>query len=121
MSLRESAMMLLMATLCINAFSTMLYAAGIDPEGVTEADLTDFDDEMDLNTTLSGWTWDVAYSDIGFGVLTFTGIVWDLILGVPNIASKLGVPGFVTNALYGIWMFDWFAIGLLYWVGGREV
>lgn len=121
MDLRRSAMYILVTMLCVNAWCMMLYEVGIGSTKVEpgwEQDLMEAN--LDLNSTLREYTWDVAFSDFVFGVLRWTGVAWNLIVGFPNLLRSSGIPSFIVDPLYVVWGFMWFTVGLLYYIGGRE-
>lgn len=121
MELRKSAMYMLVGMLCVNAWSMMLYSVGIGPMKPEPGyDQDTMEANLDLNATLTQYSWDVAYSDFVFGLLRWMGVVWGLIAGFPTLMSSSGVPSFIVDPLYVIWTFMWFTVGLLYYVGGRE-
>jgi len=122
MDMRKSAIYLLVGMLCINGWSMMLYEVGISGEVAEPSwNQTAMEENLDANATLTYYSWDIAYSDFVTGTLKFIGVVWGLVVGFPQLLSSSGVPGFIVDPLYIIWMFLWFGTVLMYWIGGREI
>ncbi len=79
------------------------------------------EENLDANATLTSYSWDIAYSDFVTGTLKFIGVVWGLVVGFPTLLTSSGVPSFIADPLYVIWLFIWFGTVLMYWIGGRDI
>ncbi len=122
MNLKRSSFYLLVVMLGVNAWSMMLNSAGIGPIGLQPAfNLTAMEANLDANATLADYSWTtVFYSDFIFGVLTWIGIAWGLVAGFPNLLTAAGVPSFITDPLYIVWLFILFTTTILGVIGGQE-
>ena len=122
MNLKRSSFYLLVVMLGVNAWSMMLNSAGIGPIGIQPAfNLTAMEANLDANATLADYSWTtVFYSDFIFGVLTWIGIAWGLVAGFPNLLSAAGVPTFITDPLYIVWLFILFTTTILGVIGGQD-
>lgn len=122
MNLKRSAFYILVVMLGINAFSMMLSEAGIGETGVQPAfNVTAMEQNLDVNATLADYSWTtVFYSDFIYGVLTFIGVAWGLIAGFPQLLTSAGVPSFITDPLYIVWLFISFTTFILGVIGGQD-
>lgn len=122
MNLKRSTFYILVVMLGTNAFSMMLNQAGIGPIGIQPAfNLTAMEANLDANATLADYSWTtVFYSDFIFGVLTFVGVVWGLVAGFPQLLIAAGVPSFITDPLYVVWLLITFITMILGVVGGQD-
>ena len=122
MDLRKSAMYALVTMLCVNAWCTMLFEVGISGDVATPTwNQTAMEENLDANATLTNYSWDIAYSDFVTGTIRFIGIVWGLVTGFPNLLISAGIPSFITDPLYIIWLFMFFGTVLMYYIGGRDI
>ena len=103
--------------LSVNAFSMMMLEAGLGTVGVQPAfNLTAMEQNLDANATLADYSWTTLnYSDFVFSVLTIIGVLWGLVTGFPQLLISAGVPSFITDPLYIVWLF----ITFIAIIGGR--
>ena len=123
MNLQRSMLYVLTVMISINAFSMMLNSAGIGPVGITPAfNTTAMAENIDANATLLDYSWTTtSYSDFIYSVLTWTGVIWGLVTGFPNLLVAAGVPSFITTPLYIVWLFITFSAIILGRIGGGDV
>ena len=123
MNLQRSMLYVLTVMVSINAFSMMLNEAGIGPIGITPAfNITAMEKNIDANATLLDYSWTTtSYSDFIYSVLTWTGVIWGLVTGFPNLLIAAGVPSFITRPLYIVWLFITFSAIILGRIGGGDV
>jgi len=122
MNLKRSFFYMIVVMVSINAFSTMMYYVGIGPSGIGPAwNQTDMEQNLDANATLTDYSWETAvYSDFIYGTLTFLGVVWGLVVGFPNLLSSSGVPSFITDPLYVVWLLVGFIAVIVGLIGGQD-
>ena len=122
MNLKRSSFYILVVMLGVNAFSMMMQEAGIGPVGLQPAfNLTSMEQNLDANATLADYSWTtVFYADFIFGVLTWIGVVWGLVAGFPQLMIAAGVPSFITDPLYIVWLFITFTSIILGVIGGQD-
>ena len=115
-------MYILVVMVSVNAFSTMMYYVGIGPVGIMPAwNQTDMETNLDANATLADYSWETAvYSDFIYGTLTFLGVIWGLVVGFPNLLSSAGVPAFITDPLYAVWLLVTFIAVIVGLIGGQD-
>jgi len=115
-------MYILVVMVSVNAFSTMMYYVGIGPVGIQPAwNQTDMETNLDANATLADYSWETAvYSDFIYGTLTFLGVIWGLVVGFPNLLSSAGVPSFITDPLYAVWLLVTFIAVIVGLIGGQD-
>lgn len=113
-------MYLMGVVLCWNAASTILLAAGIQPNGPLGygTGLS----TLDAKQSLGGYQWNsFVFNDFVTGVLTVMNVAWDLIAAAPTLVLSAGVPAYIEAPLVGIWAFMWFMVVMMEWVAGRQV
>lgn len=107
--------------LSINAWSMMLYEAGITVGLQPAFNLTAMEANLDANATLADYSWTtVFYSDNPFSILTLVGVLWGLVTGFPNLLIAAGVPSFITTPLYIVWLFITFVAIIVARMGGQD-
>jgi len=113
---------ILIVMVSVNAFSTMMYYVGIGPVGIQPAwNQTDMETNLDANATLADYSWETAvYSDYIYSALTLLGVLWGLVIGFPNLLSSAGVPSFITDPLYVVWLLVTFIAFIGGRIGGQE-
>ena len=123
MNLQRSMLYVLTVMISINAFSMMLNSAGIGTVGIDPAfNVNAMEENLDANATLADYSWTTtSYSDFIYSVLTWTGVIWGLVTGFPNLLVAAGVPSFITTPLYIVWLFITFSAIILGRIGGGDV
>lgn len=113
---------LLVVMMSVNAWSMMLYSVGIGPVGLQPGfNITAMEQNLDANQSLADYAWaSTVFNDFVFSTLTFLGVIYGLVLGFPTLLSSAGVPSFITNPLYIVWLLVTFIAIIVGYVGGQD-
>lgn len=115
-------MYLLICMVSINAFSYMMYSAGIEGSSPQPGyNASQIEDATDAENIVGAWDWDIEFYDLVFAVKWFVGAFWGLIAGFPTLCLSFGVPAFIYGPLFMVWGIMWSIVIILGYIGGRDV
>ena len=125
MNLKRSMTYILVVMMSVNAFSMMLYSIPEfqnTPVGLQPAwNQTQIEQNLDANASLADYAWSTTvFNDFVWSTLTFLGVLWGLVTGFPNLLVAAGVPTFITDPLYGVWLLVTFIAVTVGFIGGQD-